>query len=68
MRLRLVYQLDRLALLTSAFAGKVLGPGEESDARRTGNALVQDARAEARRIREEIDALLEEIRQHGPPS
>ena len=61
-RLRLIYQLERLGLSVSTFAESLLAPGVESDARRTGNALVQDARTEARRIREEIDALLSEMR------
>ena len=61
-RLRLIYQLERLGLRVSDFADSLLAPGVESDARRTGNALVQDARTEARRIREEIDALLSEMR------
>ena len=68
MRLRLVYQLERLALRTSDLAERLLAPSEESEARRTGDALVQDARAEAKRIREEIDALLDEIRHQDSSS
>lgn len=68
MRLRLIYRLERLALWTADLAERVLAPSEESEARRTGNALVRDARAEAKRIREEIDALLDEIRHQGSSS
>ena len=68
MRLRLVYQLERLALRTSDLAERVLAPSQESEARRTGKALVRDARAEAQRIRDEIDALLDEIRHQDSSS
>ena len=37
----------------------------ESEARRTGDALVADAQAQAQRIREDIDELLGEMRRHS---
>ena len=43
-------------------------PELDSEARRTGNRLVEDAEEEARRIRDEIDALLGDARGASSPS
>ena len=64
-RRRLVYQLEHLTVELSDFVDRVLRPQETGEARRTGDALVADARAQAQRIRDEIDALLGEMRKHG---
>lgn len=65
-RRRLVYQLESLARLVSNYVDQVVRAEEESEARRTGDALVADAQEKAAKIRKDIDALLEEIRQQGP--
>ncbi len=64
-RRRVVYQLENLALRVVLFVQRVLSDDAGSEARRTGDALVADAQARAQRIRDDIDALLEEMRQQG---
>jgi hypothetical protein len=66
-RRRLVYQLENLASQVSAFVDQIVAPDIGSEARRTGDALVADARARAQRIRDDIDALLVEMRRQGTP-
>ena len=66
LRRRLRYRLEHLGTQVGDLADQVLKPEEESEARRTGDALVADARARAQRIRRDIDALLGEVQQHGP--
>ena len=66
LRRRFSYRLESLGKQVSDLADQVLNPEAESDARRTGDALVADARVRAQRIRSDIDALLGEVRQHGP--
>ena len=66
LRRRLSYRLENLGKQVSDMADQVLNPETESDARRTGDALVADARVRAQRIQSDIDALLGEVRQHGP--
>ncbi len=71
LRRRVSYRLERLAKQVGDVAEQVLSPEAESEARRTGDALVADARVRAQRIRSDIDALLGEVRQHHtarPPS
>lgn len=63
-RRRLLYQAENAALRTGLFLEELLRSDAESgEARRTGDALVKDAEARAKRIREDIDALLNELRQ-----
>lgn len=64
-RRRVSYRLERLAAHLARFAAEVLRPEADSEARRTGDALVEDARVRAQRIRDDIDALLGEFRQQG---
>lgn len=66
LRRRLSYRLESLGKQVSDRADQMLNPETESDARRTGDALVADARARAQRIQSDIDALLGEVRQHSP--
>ena len=63
-RRRLLYQLENMALRTGLLVERLFERRVGSDARRTGDALVADARERAQRIRDDIDALLEEMRQH----
>jgi len=51
-RRRIAYQIERL-----------LQSGGESEARRNSDAVVEDAEARADHIRDDIDALMEELRQ-----
>lgn len=60
-RRRMVYQLDNLARFVSSFVDQLISTEEESEARRTGDALVADAQEKAEKIRRDIDALLGEI-------
>ena len=64
MRRRLAYQLERLAGQVSTIVDETLSPEEGGEARQRGDALVADARVKAQRIREDIEALLGQIRQH----
>lgn len=64
-RRRIVYQLEHLTEEITELIDRVLRPQEAGEARRTGDALVADARAQAQRIRDEIDALLGEMRKQG---
>lgn len=61
-RRRLIYQLENLAGQTGQLAQRLFRPEVTSEARRTGDALVADAQARADHIRDDIEALLEEIR------
>ncbi len=62
MRRRLVYQLEALADRIGSAVEDFSGAERDSEARRTGNQLVEDAEEEARRIRDEIDILLGDAR------
>ena len=63
-RRRLVYQLESAALRAGLFIEDFLRSDVESgDARRSGDALVEDAETRAKLIREDIDALLNELQQ-----
>lgn len=64
-RRRLVYQLEHLAEEIGQVFQRISQPPKAGEARRTGDALVADARAQAQRIRDEIDALLGEMRRQG---
>ena len=63
---RLVYKLDNLAGQLSDLIDHALRPDQEGDAQRSGDALVEDARDRAQRIRDDIDNLLKEVQ--GPSS
>ncbi len=64
-RRRIAYQLENLGgqvgQLVEVFSSREV----ESEARRSGAAVVADAREQASRIRDDIDALLLEIRRPG---
>jgi gas vesicle protein len=64
-RRRLVYQLERLGEKVGVLVDHVLAPEAGSEARRTADKLVEEARSEARRIQSDIDALLAEMRRHS---
>ena len=62
LRRRVVYQLEHLADQLGSLLEQVANPEDGSEARRTGDMLVADAREKAQRIRDDIDALLGEVR------
>lgn len=62
MRRRLTYQLKHLGERIQKWSGQLLHPSKLDEARRTGEALVASARAEAEHIRQDIDALLGDLR------
>lgn len=64
-RRRLIYQLENAALRAGIVIEELLrsSGAENGDARRTGDALVEDAEVRAELIREDIDALLNELQQ-----
>jgi gas vesicle protein len=62
MRRRMAYQLEHLANQLGALVDQVAHPEDSSEARRTGDMLVADAREKAQQIRDDIDALLGEVR------
>lgn len=64
-RRRLAYQLEHLVSETEDALRRLIRSSIESDARRTGDALVADAEARADHIRDDIDALLEELRKQS---
>ena len=63
LRRRLAYRLEHLADNLGALVENVLAPAASGEARRSGDALVADARERAQQIRDDIDALLSEIRE-----
>ena len=66
-RRRLLYRLEHLADQLAALVEQVASSeSDASEARRTGDALVADAQLRAERIRDDIDALLDEMRQTSP--
>jgi len=62
-RRRVAYQLDRLGAKVADFVDDALNPDEHGEARRDADALVADAEEQAQRIRQDIDALIGEMRQ-----
>jgi gas vesicle protein len=62
MRRRVAYRLDRLARRLARFLRELAAASVESEARRNRDALVADARARADHIRDDIEALLDELR------
>ncbi len=67
-RRRLAYQLENLTTQANVLLRQLAGSGPESDARRTRDALVSDAQARADQIRDDIDALLHELREQDRSS
>ncbi len=67
LRRRLVYQLETMADRIGSAVEDFSGAERDSEARRTGNQLVEDAEEEARRIRDEIDTLLGDARSASAP-
>lgn len=64
----MAYQFGNVATRIGSFFRDLAGSSPESDARRTGDALVADAQARADHIRDDIDALLDELRKKNEPS
>lgn len=62
-RRRIAYQLERLTAQTEGFLRRLVQSGTESEGRRNSDAVVEDAEARADHIRDDIDALMEELRQ-----
>jgi gas vesicle protein len=61
-RRRVAYQLGHITRELGQYVEQLVYAEEDSEARRTGDALVADAREKAEKIRADIDALLGEIR------
>lgn len=62
-RRRMAYQLEHLTEQVAAWLEQRLDSEIESEARRTGDALVADAQARADHIRDDIESLLKELRE-----
>ena len=62
-RRRVMYRAERLAAQARDFAERLVLPEAESEARRSGRALIDDAREQAEQILRDADALLDEMRQ-----
>ena len=65
-RRRLAYQLEHLSDQLGEFVDQLTHPDQPNDARVDADALVADARTKARKIQDDIDALMGEARRHGP--
>lgn len=61
-RRKLAYQLDHLSEKLSTTVDNWLNPEASGDDRRQGDALVAEAQVKAQRIREDMDALLQQTR------
>lgn len=66
-RRRLAYQLEHLSQQVGGYVDQLTNPAEESEARQRADALVADARQRADQIRQDIDAVIGELK-HGQPS
>jgi gas vesicle protein len=64
-RRRLAYQLEHLAAQTEDFLRRALKSRPDPGAGQSGDELVADAQARADHIRDDIDALLEELRKQS---
>lgn len=62
-RRRITYQLERLTAQAEGFLRRLTQTGVESEGHRNSAAVVEDAEARADHIRNDIDALMEELRQ-----
>lgn len=67
-RRRIAYQLEHLTAQAEGFLRRLLQSGATSDGPRNSDAVVEDAEARADHIRDDIDALLEELRQASQAS
>ena len=65
-RRRLAYQLETLADQVNKFVDQIVHPEQPGNARMDGDALVADVRTKARKIQDDMDALMGEVRKHGP--
>lgn len=65
-RRRLAYQLENLSDQLGEFVDQLTNPDQPNDARVDADNLVADARTRARKIQEDIDALMGEARRNGP--
>jgi len=66
LRRRLAYLVDRWTRQVAFLADQLRASGDESDARATGAALVEDARLRAEQLLQEADALMDEVRRERP--
>jgi gas vesicle protein len=66
LRRRLAFLLDRWTEQIGDLAERLRAGADESDARTTGAALVDDARRRAEQLLQEADALMEEVRRERP--
>jgi len=62
-RRRITYQLERLTAQAEGFLRRLVQSGVETEGLRNSDAVVEDAEARADHIRDDIDALMEELRQ-----
>ncbi|PSQ91795.1 MAG: YtxH domain-containing protein [Bacteroidetes bacterium QH_2_63_10] len=62
-RRRVAYQLEQFTAQAEGFLRRLLRSGVESEGRRNSDAVVEDAEARADHIRNDIDALMERLRQ-----
>jgi len=67
-RRRIAYQIQRLAKEAAQVARQYTGSSTVSEARKNRDAMVADAQAQADHIRDDIDALLEELRKQSSAS
>ncbi|PQJ36365.1 hypothetical protein BSZ35_07665 [Salinibacter sp. 10B] len=67
-RRRLAYQLEHLAAQTEDLLRRFLESAPKGGADQSGEELVADAQARADHIRDDIDALLEELRKQSAAS
>lgn len=67
-RRRLAYQIEHMTDRAVLWAQRLINARAQSEARRTGDALVADAQEQADHIRSDIEALLQELREHDPSS
>jgi gas vesicle protein len=67
-RRRLAYQLEHLAAQAEGFLRRLSESRLDTQPSQTGNEVVADAEARADHIRDDIDALLEELRQQSATS
>lgn len=62
-RRRIAYQLDQITAQAERVLRRLVQSGVESEGHRNSTAVVEDAEARADHIRDDIDALMEELRQ-----
>ncbi len=66
-RRRLAYQLEHLSQQVGGYVDHLTNPTEQSEAKQRADALVADARQRADQIRQDIDALIGEVKHGQPP-